>query len=115
MAEEKLTSEQKPLTPYRVIGDLAKTVDLDNVIITHDAGSPRDQISPFWVSTTPLSYLGWGKTTQLGYGFGLAMGAKLALPGKTMHQRLGRRRDRLYRHGFRNSRSRKNPDPLDPV
>ena len=28
----------------------------------------------------PLSYLGWGKTTQLGYGLGLAMGAKLARP-----------------------------------
>jgi acetolactate synthase-1/2/3 large subunit len=57
-------------------------VDLDNTIITHDAGSPRDQISPFWVSTTPLSYIGWGKTTQLGYGLGLAMGAKLARPEK---------------------------------
>ena len=30
----------------------------------------------------PLSYLGWGKTTQLGYGLGLAMGAKLARPDK---------------------------------
>jgi len=80
--QKKLTSDQTPLTPYRVIGDLAKTVDPDNVIITHDAGSPRDQISPFWVSTKPLSYLGWGKTTQLGYGLGLAMGAKLACPEK---------------------------------
>jgi len=80
--QKKLTSDQKPLTPYRVINDLAKTVDLDNVVITHDAGSPRDQISPFWRSTTPLSYIGWGKTTQLGYGLGLAMGAKLACPEK---------------------------------
>ena len=31
---------------------------------------------------TPLSYIGWGKTTQLGYGLGLAMGAKLAHPDK---------------------------------
>ena len=82
MAKAKLTSDQKPLTPYRVIGDLAKTVDLDQTIITHDAGSPRDQISPFWRSTKPLSYIGWGKTTQLGYGLGLAMGAKLACPEK---------------------------------
>jgi acetolactate synthase-1/2/3 large subunit len=29
-----------------------------------------------------LSYIGWGKTTQLGYGLGLAMGAKLANPDK---------------------------------
>ena len=47
-----------------------------------DAGSPRDQLVPFWESNTPLSYLGWGKTTQLGYGLGLAMGAKLAYPDK---------------------------------
>jgi acetolactate synthase-1/2/3 large subunit len=31
---------------------------------------------------TPLSYIGWGKTTQLGYGLGLAMGAKLAHPDR---------------------------------
>jgi acetolactate synthase-1/2/3 large subunit len=78
----KLTSDETPLNPYRVLWDLAHTVDLDNTIITHDAGSPRDQISPFWKSTKPLSYIGWGKTTQLGYGLGLAMGAKLARPEK---------------------------------
>ncbi len=78
----KLTSNEKPLSPYRVIWDLLHTVDVANTIITHDAGSPRDQLSPFWVSQTPLSYLGWGKTTQLGYGLGLALGAKLAHPDK---------------------------------
>jgi acetolactate synthase-1/2/3 large subunit len=78
----KTDSEAEPLNPYRVLRDLWRTVDVDNTIITHDAGSPRDQLSPFWVSRTPLSYLGWGKTTQLGYGLGLAMGAKLAAPDK---------------------------------
>ncbi len=78
----KLTSNSAPLSPYRVLWDLHNTVDRPNTIITHDAGSPRDQISPFWQSTTPLSYIGWGKTTQLGYGLGLAMGAKLAKPDK---------------------------------
>jgi thiamine pyrophosphate-dependent acetolactate synthase large subunit-like protein len=58
------------------------TVDVPNTIITHDAGSPRDQMSPFWQAQTPLSYIGWGKTTQLGTGLGLAMGAKLAKPDK---------------------------------
>ncbi|MBO0875606.1 MAG: thiamine pyrophosphate-requiring protein, partial [Pseudonocardia sp.] len=77
-----LTSDERPLSPYRVLWDLQHTVDRDNTIITHDAGSPRDQLSPFWTSTTPLSYLGWGKTTQLGYGLGLAMGAKLACPDR---------------------------------
>jgi thiamine pyrophosphate-dependent acetolactate synthase large subunit-like protein len=78
----RLTSDAAPISPYRVVWDLLHTVDVKNTIITHDAGSPRDQISPFWVSETPLSYIGWGKTTQLGYGLGLAMGAKLAHPDK---------------------------------
>jgi thiamine pyrophosphate-dependent acetolactate synthase large subunit-like protein len=78
----KRNHDSAPLNPYRVLRDLWKTVDVDNTIITHDAGSPRDQLSPFWISRTPLSYLGWGKTTQLGYGLGLAMGAKLAAPDK---------------------------------
>ena len=78
----KLTSNEIPLTPYRVIWDLMHTADVANTIITHDSGSPRDQISPFWESLTPLSYIGWGKSTQLGYGLGLAMGAKLSMPDK---------------------------------
>jgi acetolactate synthase-1/2/3 large subunit len=76
----RLTTDETPISPYRVIWDLLHTVDVDNTIITHDAGSPRDQLSPFWETRKPLTYLGWGKTTQLGYGLGLAMGAKLARP-----------------------------------
>jgi acetolactate synthase-1/2/3 large subunit len=78
----RLTSDATPLSPYRVIWDLLHSVDVANTIITHDAGSPRDQISPFWEPVAPLTYIGWGKTTQLGYGLGLAMGAKLAAPDK---------------------------------
>ncbi|MGH7326022.1 MAG: thiamine pyrophosphate-requiring protein [Candidatus Rokuibacteriota bacterium] len=78
----RLTSKATPLSPYRIIWDLLHTVDVANTIITHDAGSPRDQISPFWEPVAPLTYIGWGKTTQLGYGLGLAMGAKLAAPDK---------------------------------
>ena len=75
----KLTSKDTPLSPYRVLWDLLHTVDVKNTIITHDAGSPRDQLSPFWQSTEPLSYIGWGKTTQLGYGR-LAMGPSSSSP-----------------------------------
>lgn len=78
----KLTSNQTPITPYRVLWDLQHTVDIANTIITHDAGSPRDQLSPFWRTIAPHTFLGWGKTTQLGYGLGLALGAKLACPDK---------------------------------
>ena len=78
----RLTQNTTPLSPYRVLWELLHTVDVKNTIITHDAGSPRDQLSPFWVSEAPLGYIGWGKTTQLGYGLGIAMGAKLAAPEK---------------------------------
>lgn len=77
-----LESEDGPISPYRVLWELQRTVDVGNTIITHDAGSPRDQLTPFWKSITPLSYIGWGKSTQLGYGLGLAMGAKLACPDR---------------------------------
>jgi acetolactate synthase-1/2/3 large subunit len=59
-----------------------RVVDRDNTIITHDSGSPREQLLPFWECTKPQTYLGWGKSTQLGHGLGLIMGAKLAAPGK---------------------------------
>jgi thiamine pyrophosphate-dependent acetolactate synthase large subunit-like protein len=78
--EPKLAHSGSPINPYRVIAELNRVVDKDRTIVTHDAGSPRDQMTPFWQSTAPLTYLGWGKTTQLGYGLGLAMGAKLAKP-----------------------------------
>lgn len=80
--EPKLTSDAVPMTPYRVINDLQQTVDVENTIITHDSGSPRDQLVPFWKAVEPMSYIGWGKSTQLGYGLGLAMGAKIAHPDK---------------------------------
>ncbi|MGE3293367.1 MAG: thiamine pyrophosphate-requiring protein [Geminicoccaceae bacterium] len=76
----KLTSDGTPLSPYRVIWELMKAVEGRKTVITNDAGRPRDQLSPFWIAREPLDYIGWGKTTQLGYGLGLAMGAKLARP-----------------------------------
>jgi acetolactate synthase-1/2/3 large subunit len=77
-----LDSEETPLNQYRVIRDLTRAVDRDNVIMTHDSGSPREQMMPFWETTAAGSYMGWGKSTQLGYGLGIIMGAKLAEPKK---------------------------------
>ena len=77
-----LNSDETPLNQYRVIRDMMRTLDRDNVIITHDSGSPREQLIPFWETTAAGSYMGWGKSTQLGYGLGITMGAKLAEPKK---------------------------------
>lgn len=79
----KLTSDETPINPYRVVNELNQVLDKENVIATADAGNARDFMAPFFEVTEPLSYLGWGKTTQLGYGLGLMMGAKLVHPDKT--------------------------------
>ena len=78
----KLTSDEVPMSPYRVIWELMRTVDPAEAIVTHDSGSPRDQMVPFYRATVPRSYLGWGKSHGLGTGLGLAIGAKLAASDK---------------------------------
>ena len=78
----KLTSNEIPINPYRVIRDMMKTLDSKETIITHDSGSPRNQLLPFWESPVG-GYIGWGKSTPLGASLGFSMGAKLARPEKT--------------------------------
>jgi thiamine pyrophosphate-dependent acetolactate synthase large subunit-like protein len=85
----KLTSDEKPLNPYRVLHDLMRVADRTRTIITHDSGTPRDQLAPFWETLTPRGFLGWGKSTQLGSSLGFALGAKLAAPDKLVVHFLG--------------------------
>ncbi|MCH2203104.1 MAG: thiamine pyrophosphate-requiring protein [Fuerstiella sp.] len=85
----KITSDEVPINPYRVIGDFMKTVDPAEAIVTHDSGNPRDQLVPLYESVTPRGYIGWGHSTQLGFSLGAAMGAKLAEPDKLVVNFLG--------------------------
>ena len=78
----KITDNDRPINPYRVIWDFMQTVPPEEAIITHDSGSPRDQIVPFYRTNGPRTYLGWGKSHGLGTGLGLVIGAKLADPDK---------------------------------
>ena len=71
----RLESDAEPMSPYRVIWELGRTIDRARAIVTHDSGNPRDQLLPFYEATVPRGYLGWGKSTQLGYSLGLTMGA----------------------------------------
>ncbi|MFT5509071.1 MAG: acetolactate synthase-1/2/3 large subunit [Hyphomicrobiaceae bacterium] len=77
-----LTSNEEPISYYRVIHEINENLDLENSIVTHDAGAPRDSIVPFHIATAPHSYIGWGKTTHLGFGIPLMIGAKMAEPDK---------------------------------
>ncbi|MDX6522748.1 MAG: hypothetical protein QOI17_261 [Gaiellales bacterium] len=76
----RLHSDAAPLSPYRIVWELMQVTDRTRTVVTHDAGHPRDQIVPFYETLVPRGYLGWGKSTQLGTGLGLAMGARLAQP-----------------------------------
>jgi acetolactate synthase-1/2/3 large subunit len=77
-----LGSKEVPINPYRVISEFMRAVDPREAIVTHDSGSPRDQLLPFYRAVPPRSYLGWGKSHALGTGLGLILGAKLAAPDK---------------------------------
>jgi len=78
----KLRSDEQPINPYRVMWEFMNLFDRKDCIVTHDAGSPRNQLVPFYQAPVPRSYLGWGKSHALGTGLGLIMGAKLAAPEK---------------------------------
>jgi acetolactate synthase I/II/III large subunit len=80
--QAKLSSHESPMTPYRVMSEFIRVVDPAEAIVTHDSGSPRDQLLPFYRATRPRGYLGWGKSHQLGTGLGLIIGAKVAAPDK---------------------------------
>lgn len=75
-----LEDDDEPINPYRLIHELNENLDHDNSMVTHDAGAPRDQLVPFYRATTPHSYIGWGKTTHLGFSIPLMIGAKQAMP-----------------------------------
>ena len=77
-----LSSDETPITPYRIIGEMINVLDKENSIVTHDAGAPRDIIMPFYPGTVPHSYVGWGKTPHIGYGIPLMTGVKMACPDK---------------------------------
>ena len=51
--------------------------------------APGNRSRPSGKPASPRSFIGWGKSTQLGYSLGLAMGAKLAAPEKLVINFMG--------------------------
>ncbi|HTV89479.1 MAG TPA: thiamine pyrophosphate-requiring protein [Stellaceae bacterium] len=80
--EAKLRSQERPINPYFVMSEFMRVIPSGDAVVTHDSGSPRDQLLPMYVAKKPRGYLGWGKSHQLGTGLGLAIGAKVAAPDK---------------------------------
>ena len=84
----RLTSNEKPLNPYRVVWDLMHTIDLDNAIVTHESAVPASTCRPSG-SPPPPQLHRLGQVHQLGYSLGLAMGAKAAFPDKQVVNVMG--------------------------
>ncbi|MBV8889404.1 MAG: thiamine pyrophosphate-requiring protein [Alphaproteobacteria bacterium] len=80
--QAKRGSTERPINPYFVMSEFMRVIPSEDAIVTHDSGSPRDQLLPFYVAKKPRGYMGWGKSHQLGTGLGLAIGAKVAAPDK---------------------------------
>jgi acetolactate synthase-1/2/3 large subunit len=77
-----MESNEKPINPYRVIGDLMKVVDPRASFVTADSGNTRDQTSTVYEAQIPRGHLGWGNVSTLGFSLAGAAAAKLAYPDR---------------------------------
>jgi thiamine pyrophosphate-dependent acetolactate synthase large subunit-like protein len=77
---EAMASEDQPINPYRVYGDLMKVLDPNNSFITHESGNTRDQLSTVYDTLIPRGFLGWGNVSTLGFSLAAAIAAKKAFP-----------------------------------
>ncbi|MBC7316454.1 MAG: hypothetical protein H5T70_08565, partial [Chloroflexi bacterium] len=62
-----MASEERPINPYRVYGDLLKTLDRRASLVSPDSGNPRDQTSTVFEALIPRGYVGWGNVSTLGF------------------------------------------------
>src|SRR5438552_3518410 len=77
-----LESNETPINPYRVLGDLVKVLDPKNSFVTADSGNTRDQTSTVYEAQIPRGFLGWGNVSTLGFSLAGAVAAKLAYPNR---------------------------------
>jgi acetolactate synthase-1/2/3 large subunit len=77
-----MASDEKPINPYRVYGDLMQVLDLRNSFVTHESGNTRDQLSTVFDTLIPRGFLGWGNVSTLGFSLAAAIAAKKAFPGR---------------------------------
>ena len=48
-----MVSDEKPINPYRVYGDLMQVLDLQKSFVTHESGNTRDQLSTVFDTLIP--------------------------------------------------------------
>ena len=91
-----MASNEKPINPYRVYGDLMQVLDPHNSFVTHESGNTRDQLSTVFDTLIPRGFLGWGNVSTLGFSLAAAIAAKKAFPDTGI--RGGHRRGRPWLH-----------------
>ena len=79
---EAMTSNDTPINPYRVYGDMMKVLDPYNSFVTHESGNTRDQLSTIYDTLVPRGFLGWGNISTLGFSLAATVAAKMAFPEK---------------------------------
>jgi acetolactate synthase-1/2/3 large subunit len=77
-----MTSNERPINPYRVYHDLMETIDRNNSFVTHESGGTREQLATVYEALIPHGFMGWGRVSTLGFSLGAAVGAKLAYPDR---------------------------------
>ena len=80
---EVMVSNETPINPYRVYGDLMKTLDPKKSFVTHESGNTRDQLSTVYQTEITRGFLGWGNVSTLGFGLAGALASKLAHPDRS--------------------------------
>jgi thiamine pyrophosphate-dependent acetolactate synthase large subunit-like protein len=75
-----MESNEKPINPYRVYGELIKVLDPEKSVVTHESGNTRDQLTTVYDAIIEHGFMAWGNVSTLGFGLAAAMGAKLAFP-----------------------------------
>jgi acetolactate synthase-1/2/3 large subunit len=77
-----MNSDETPINPYRVYGDLMQVLDRKNSFVTHESGNTRDQLSTVFDTLIPRGFLGWGNVSTLGFSLAAAIAAKKAHPDR---------------------------------
>ena len=93
---EAMASNEAPINPYRVFGDMMKVLDPYKSFVTHDSGNTRDQLSTVYETLIPRGFLGWGNISTLGVRAGRRHGSQAGLPGSAVGGGYRRCRRGLY-------------------
>ena len=64
---EVMASNEKPINPYRVYGDLMQVLDPYNSFLTHESGNTRDQLSTVYRHAHATRFSGVGQCLHVGF------------------------------------------------